>query len=107
LTWIMVAGRPEAHDRCTRNEDTAMNLFQKLDHHAGLVNRMAETVGADLGAALITGKLSGEGLRAAVVNCCACEGAADCPDWLADHAQGAAEAPCYCRNRDLLAGPKG
>jgi hypothetical protein len=84
-----------------------MNMFQKLDHHAGLVNRMAETVGADLGDAIIAGTLSGQGLRAAVMSCCACDSTDACQDWLAAHADGAAEAPCYCRNRDLLAGLSG
>jgi hypothetical protein len=85
----------------------AMNMFQKLDRHADLVNRMADTVGADLGEALLKGTLSGQGLRAAVLNCCRCEGGGECPDWLEAHAQGAEEAPDYCRNRALLAGLKG
>ncbi len=80
-----------------------MNLFHTLDHHAGLLNRMAETVGADLGEALLTGALTGEELRSAVVNCCACDGAGACPDWLAEHPEGATTAPVWCRNRDLLA----
>jgi hypothetical protein len=84
-----------------------MNLFQKLDRHADLVNRMADTVGADLGDAILTGALTGQGLRSAVLNCCNCEGGGECPDWLDAHAQGAAVAPDYCRNRDLLASLKG
>lgn len=84
-----------------------MNLFQKLDRHADLVNRMADTVGADMGQALLEGRLTGQELRGMVLNCCACEGAGDCPDWLADHKAGAEAAPGYCRNRDTLAELRG
>lgn len=84
-----------------------MNLFKKLDHHADLVNRMANTVGVDLGDAVLSGALSGQVLRSAVLNCCGCEGGAECPDWLNAHAHGADVPPDYCRNRDLLAQLKG
>jgi hypothetical protein len=83
-----------------------MNLFQKLDHHTTLMNRMADTVGADLGGAILDGRLSGSALRGMVVSCCACEGAGDCPGWLEAHPQAEA-APGYCRNRIALAALKG
>lgn len=84
-----------------------MNLFEKLDRHADLVNRMADTLGADLGEALLNGALSGSDLRSAVINCCACEATGPCRDWLADHPQGATEIPAFCRNRDLMAALRG
>ena len=79
-----------------------MGLFSKLDRHSGLMGRMVDTVGANLGNALARGDLSGQELRNAVVPCTGCEGGNDCGQWLDDHGAGAAEPPAYCRNRDLL-----
>ena len=77
----------------------------KLDRHAALMNRMADTVGVDLGDALIDGRLSGEGLRSAILRCTACDSPEACAHWLAGKSPGSAgEAPAYCRNRALLAG---
>lgn len=77
----------------------------KLDRHAALMNRMADTVGVDLGEALVEGRLSGEGLRSAILRCTACDNPEACDHWLADRAPGSAEdTPEYCRNRALLAG---
>ncbi len=83
-----------------------MDIFRKLDRHADLVNRMASTVAADLDEALMRGKLGGQELRDAVMRCMGCEGGPECPDWLADHQEGAADTPEYCRNRDLFAALK-
>ncbi len=79
-----------------------MGLFSKLDRHAGLMNRMADTVGANLGDALARGDLSAIELRNAVVRCTGCEGAGDCGQWLDDHGAGAADTPSYCRNHEML-----
>lgn len=49
-----------------------MGLFSKLDRHSGLMGRMADTVGANLGNALARGDLSGQELRNAVVQCTGC-----------------------------------
>lgn len=77
----------------------------KLDRHVALMNRMAGTVGVDLGAALAEGRLSGEGLRGAVLRCTACDSPEACAHWLADKTPGSAgETPDYCRNHALLAG---
>jgi len=84
-----------------------MNIFAKLDRHADLVNRMATTVGADLGEAMMRGQIGGTALRSAVLRCVGCEGGAECPDWLAAHQGGASDTPDYCRNRDLFAAIKG
>lgn len=84
-----------------------MNIFEKLDRHTALVNRMAETVGADLGESLLAGRLSGPALRGMVLTCCCCKGAEVCPGWMAEHATGAEAAPAYCLNRDSLAALKG
>jgi len=81
-----------------------MEMFDRIDRHALLVQKMAETVEADLGEALIAGRIRPEGLRAAVLRCTRCEAADACEDWLDDHAAtGADVAPDYCLNRELLA----
>ena len=61
---------------------------KKVAHHAGLMEQMADTVGADLREAVADHRLSAADYRTAVIRCTTCE--------------GAEEAPAYCRNRDLL-----
>ena len=80
-----------------------MGLFDKLEHHVTLVNRMADTVNADLAEATQRGTLSETDLREAVGNCVGCEGGVDCPDWLAANAAGSNQTPDYCRNQSLFA----
>ena len=70
-------------------------------HHAGLMEQMADTVGADLREAVADHRLSAADYRTAVIRCTTCEGAEECAHWMESHA-GAEEAPAYCRNRDLL-----
>ncbi|MCL4674765.1 MAG: hypothetical protein KJZ59_01740 [Pararhodobacter sp.] len=79
-----------------------MGLIAKLDHHFDLMTRMADTVHADLGDALVSDRLTSSELRNAVLACTGCEGGKDCPDWLKEHSEGSEETPEYCRNRDLL-----
>jgi len=84
-----------------------MGLVSKLDKHSDLVNRMAQTVHTDIPAALVSGRLTAQELRGAVMACTGCEGGADCPDWLASHSEGATDTPRYCRNHDLFARLRG
>lgn len=80
-----------------------MGLFSKVDHHSGLMHRMADTVGADLSLALQHGKLSAPELRNAVMACMGCEETGACGQWLDDNGgAGATETPRYCRNHDLM-----
>jgi len=84
-----------------------MGFLARLDTHSDLFQRMADTVGVDLGEAVFRGELPPQGLRSAVLSCMGCEGAADCPGWLNDHAAGSDHAPSYCRNATLLAKLRG
>lgn len=85
-----------------------MTMFEKIDHHGALMQRMADTVDADLGEALISGQLSGEGIRAAVLRCTRCEAADFCETWLDVNEARKAEtgsapsAPDFCLNQDLM-----
>jgi hypothetical protein len=85
-----------------------MTLFRKLDQHSDLMKRMADTVEADFASALVDGRLSGEGLRAALMRCSRCEQADFCESWLdvneARKAEGgeAPRAPDFCANLDLM-----
>lgn len=76
--------------------------IKKLAHHADLMTRMADTVGADVPHALQSGALSPYELRAAALRCTHCKQADDCPHWMDTH-QGASEAPAYCENHNMLA----
>ena len=65
------------------------------------MERMAETVGADLGDAVAKHRLSASDYRTAVIRCTTCDASDECRHWMDSqaHAEG---APAYCRNRDLL-----
>jgi len=80
-----------------------MGFISRIDHHAELLNRMAETVHADFGAAMAAGTLRADEIRGAVFACMNCAGATQCPSWMELHQAGAEAAPEYCRNRGLLA----
>jgi len=84
-------------------QEVAMGLFDKIDRHADLVKRMAETVHVDFSDAMERGELSGEDVRRAVFTCMSCASADECPHWMDEHTDGSAAAPEYCRNRGLLA----
>ena len=76
---------------------------KKLAHHAHLVERMGQAVGADLGEALAAGRIGAETVRTAVLRCTGCESAGPCADWLADPQSSHDHAPGYCRNASLFA----
>ena len=73
-----------------------------FDTHLRLVSRMSDTLGADIGAALAEGRLTGAELHDAVRRCCGCREAAACTGWLTANAAGADAPPDYCRNADLM-----
>jgi hypothetical protein len=85
-----------------------MGLIDRIDRGGDLMAHMADTVGADLGAALMSGTLSAEALRGAVVRCSRCEAADFCESWLevkdAHKAEDgiAPQPPEFCANRDLM-----
>lgn len=80
-----------------------MPMLEKLNRHAELMGRMAETVDADLAEALLRGDLNGMILRGAVLRCTTCEAAQVCAEWL-DSQDGAHGQPVpeFCVNRDLM-----
>ena len=80
-----------------------MKIMDKLDRHAGLMGRMAETVGADVGSALALGALSGEQLRGSVLRCTTCGATRVCEEWLERHEGDCSEpVPEFCLNAALL-----
>ncbi|MFW8635254.1 DUF6455 family protein [Cribrihabitans pelagius] len=80
----------------------------KLRKHAGLFDRMADAQGLDLQEEAIAGRLPFDEIAEAVLRCSRCGAEGACRKWLAG-APGQrpprkrAEAPDFCRNRDLLA----
>lgn len=83
-----------------------MFSMKKMDHHLDLLGHMAETLGIDLNAAMRAGRLSPETYRAAALRCTGCDAPEACAHWQRDHRAGAAAAPDYCRNANLLAALK-
>ena len=78
-----------------------MTLFKKFDRHTKLMERMADTVGIDLGETVQSGELTPEMLRNGVFACMGCRQTSECIHWLADNPDGADDTPAYCRNRNL------
>lgn len=75
-----------------------------LNRHAALVNRMAETLGLDLGRAVREGRLQSETWRDAVLDCTCCPAPDECTGWLAERQEtGASAPPAQCRNAGLMA----
>jgi len=81
-----------------------MALLEGLDRTSDLMMRMSDTLGVDLGEALLEGRLTGADLRSAAVRCSGCEAADVCGGWMAEQAGTNPEAaPGYCNNADLFA----
>ena len=80
-----------------------MGFIDRIDRHADLLKRRADTVHADLGAAMENGAIQAEEIRRAVFTCMGCASASECPSWMDAHPEGSATAPDYCRNRSWLA----
>ncbi|AFO92126.1 hypothetical protein D1822_11950 [Phaeobacter inhibens] len=74
-----------------------------LKTHATLFDSMAETVGLDLQEEAISGRLRFDEISEAVLRCTRCGGVSACRKWLDKGLRPGAEAPDFCRNRDLLA----
>jgi len=85
-----------------------MTLFEQFDLPGDLMKRMADTVDADVGAALAKGRLSDDGLRAAKQRCAKCDHADFCESWLdVNEARKTTNgvtprAPDFCANHDLM-----
>jgi hypothetical protein len=84
----------------TRN---MFDFIRRMDDRMRLMGRMAAATGTPLPDAVAGGQLDAERLRSAAIRCTACTNAEACEDWLEGHAEGAREAPSYCRNRSLFA----
>ena len=78
-----------------------MGLFKRIDRHAALVGRMADTLQIDLAKAAQTGVVPEQSLRSVVLNCTGCQETGACEGWLDAH-ESAAETPAYCRNKSLF-----
>jgi len=79
-----------------------MSFFQRIDEHADLMTRMAETLGVGLDEAVTDGRLSENCLSGAYLRCIGCREAEACSGFLAENAEGAEAAPDYCRNASLF-----
>lgn len=79
-----------------------MGLLTRLDRHADLVGRMADTLGVDLVEAAQRGDIGEGSLRNAVHTCMGCTQPGACESWLDAHSQGASETPDFCRNKAML-----
>ncbi|WP_319825650.1 DUF6455 family protein [Thalassovita sp.] len=80
-----------------------MSIFDKIDRHAGIMNKMADTVGVDWAAEVKKDPSLAYRYREAVMSCTHCQHDGECQGWMAEHPH-ATETPDYCRNKVLLEG---
>lgn len=82
-----------------------MRPLGDVKRHFWLVQRMARTVGVDLGDAMRDGRISAEDHAETVTRCRGCACAGTCSDWL-DTAEleprTARAAPGYCENEAMF-----
>jgi len=103
LTWIKVPQRhPCLTESIVSSRSFAMGVLDRIDRHADLVDRMADTVGVNLVEAAQRGEIAEGTLRSAVFSCIGCTEPLACKDWLDAHPDGAHETPEYCRNKALF-----
>lgn len=80
-----------------------MGLFDKIDHRAGVMTRMADTLGVDFATTIAQAPEAVREYRQAVMRCASCNHESECMAWMDSHAHAEA-APDYCRNKDILEG---
>ncbi len=80
-----------------------MSIFDKIDRHAGIMNKMAETVGVNWSEEIVKDPTLAYRYREAVMSCTHCKHDNECQGWMAEHSH-AKETPDYCRNHALLQG---
>lgn len=83
-----------------------MLMLDRVDRHVALMTRMAETVEADFAHALLTGGLTGQEMRSAVLRCSRCGAEEACAGWLEAQQEapdGPPAVPDFCANAELMA----
>ncbi|MEZ5676101.1 hypothetical protein SAMN06265173_10139 [Thalassovita litoralis] len=78
-----------------------MGLFNKIDQRAGVMGKMAETLGVDFAEKITQDPNMTATYREAVMRCSHCKHDGECTGWMAEHPHSDT-TPDYCRNKDLL-----
>jgi hypothetical protein len=84
-----------------------MIAIQNFAAHSKRVQRMAESVGVDLGQAILNGKLRGFPITDIVFRCSRCAEKTTCDAWLDRQVAAVEQTPDFCRNKQLLDGLRG
>lgn len=80
-----------------------MTILTRIDRHAELLDRMADTLGIDVAQEMIEGRLTPDGLDILVDRCMGCSDPEACQGWLDAKKDGADAAPIYCVNGGVFA----
>ena len=80
-----------------------MGIFSSISRRTGLFNKMADTVGVDLGEVIVHDETRATDLRSAVIRCAGCRHDGECQAWMESESSHDA-APDYCRNKAMLDG---
>ncbi|WP_296761792.1 DUF6455 family protein [Sediminimonas sp.] len=78
-----------------------MNLLERIGRRARVMGRMARTLDVNFADRIARDEGEVARYRGAVMRCAFCRHEAACQDWM-DGQEHAAQAPKYCRNKDLL-----
>ena len=79
-----------------------MHDTKTLRRHAGLVDRMAGTLGIDLEEAAMRGEMQMDEIADAVLLCTGCAAPEVCDRWMADQKTVVSQGPDYCRNKRMF-----
>lgn len=77
-------------------------LVKTYERHSGMLQCMAETIGVDLGKAMLRHDMQNFPYRDMVFRCSRCTGVDACQAWLSDYKGPVSETPEYCRNKAIL-----
>jgi uncharacterized protein DUF6455 len=79
-----------------------MTIIQDYVSHSKRVQKMAKTIGVDLGQVVLAGRLRNFPISDIVFRCSRCPEHRACEIWMDAHATGATDTPAYCRNKVVL-----
>lgn len=77
-------------------------LVETYERHSELLQSMADTIGVDLGKAMLRHDMQNFPYRDLVFRCSRCSEVEACEAWLSDYKGAVSETPAYCRNKAIL-----
>ena len=77
-------------------------LVETYERPSEMLQCMADTIGVDLGKAMLRHDMQAYPYRDMVFRCTRCSGVEACDAWLSEYKGPVSETPDYCRNKGIL-----